>query len=112
MKKYQNIEIINFKENTKVTLYGWVQNIRKMGNFNFVDLRDRTGIVQLIFKSKIDFTKESVIKVEGILKLRKSPNKEIPTGMFEVEVENYEILSKSKEITSPHVYQLISKANK
>ena len=69
-----------------------------MGNFNFVDLRDRTGIVQLIFKSKIDFTKESVIKVEGILKLRKSPNKEIPTGMFEVEVENYEILSKSKEI--------------
>ena len=98
MKKYQNIEIINFKENTKVTLYGWVQNIRKMGNFNFVDLRDRTGIVQLIFKSKIDFTKESVIKVEGILKLRKSPNKEIPTGMFEVEVENYEILSKSKEI--------------
>ena len=98
MKKYQNIEIITFKENTKVTLYGWVQNIRKMGNFNFVDLRDRTGIVQLIFKSKIDFTKESVIKVEGILKLRKSPNKEIPTGMFEVEVENYEILSKSKEI--------------
>ena len=34
MKKYQNIEIINFKENTKVTVYGWVQNIRKMGNFN------------------------------------------------------------------------------
>lgn len=98
MKKYQNIEIINFKENTSVTLYGWVQNIRKMGNFNFVDLRDRTGILQLIFKTKIDFTKESVIKVEGILKLRKSPNKEIPTGMYEVEVENYEVLSKSKEI--------------
>ena len=97
-KLWKNIEIINFKENTKVALYGWVQNIRKMGNFNFVDLRDRTGIVQLIFKSKIDFTKESVIKVEGILKLRKSPNKEIATGMFEVEVENYEILSKSKEI--------------
>ncbi len=98
MKKYQNIEIINFKENAQVTLYGWVQNIRKMGNFNFVDLRDRTGIVQLIFKTKIDFTKESVIKVEGILKLRKSPNKEIPTGIYEVEVEDYKILSKSKEI--------------
>lgn len=98
MKKYQNIEIINFKENAQVTLYGWAQNIRKMGNFNFVDLRDRTGIVQLIFKTKIDFTKESVIMVEGILKLRKSPNKEIPTGMYEVEVEDYKILSKSKEI--------------
>ncbi len=98
MKKYQNIEIINFKENAQVTLYGWVQNIRKMGNFNFVDLRDRTGIVQLIFKTKIDFTKESVIMIEGILKLRKSPNKEIPTGMYEVEVEDYKILSKSKEI--------------
>lgn len=98
MKKYQNIEIINFKENVQVTLYGWAQNIRKMGNFNFVDLRDRTGIVQLIFKTKIDFTKESVIKIEGILKLRKSPNKEIPTGMYEVEVEDYKILSKSKEI--------------
>ncbi len=98
MKKYQNIEIINFKENAQVTLYGWAQNIRKMGNFNFVDLRDRTGIVQLIFKTKIDFTKESVIKIEGILKLRKSPNKEIPTGMYEIEVEDYKILSKSKEI--------------
>lgn len=98
MKKYQNIEIINFKENAQVTLYGWAQNIRKMGNFNFVDLRDRTGIVQLIFKTKIDFTKESVIMIEGILKLRKSPNKEIPTGMYEIEVEDYKILSKSKEI--------------
>lgn len=98
MKKYQNIEIINFKENAQVTLYGWAQNIRKMGNFNFVDLRDRTGIVQLIFKTKIDFTKEAVIMVEGILKLRKSPNKEIPTGMYEIEVEDYKILSKSKEI--------------
>ncbi|MBD5422905.1 MAG: aspartate--tRNA ligase [Mycoplasma sp.] len=98
MKKYENINILNFNENDIVTLYGWAQNIRKMGNFNFVDLRDRSGVVQLIFNTKIDFTKESVLKVTGILKKRKSPNNNIATGQYEIEVTEYEILSKSQEL--------------
>lgn len=98
MKTFFNIDILNEKENTKVMLYGWAQTIRKMGNFTFVDLRDRTGIVQLIFNEKILFSKESVLKVEGILKKRKNPNKELNTGMWEVEVEEFEVLSKSIDI--------------
>ncbi|MGL5308733.1 MAG: OB-fold nucleic acid binding domain-containing protein, partial [Metamycoplasmataceae bacterium] len=57
--KINNIEILKYKENDSITLHGWVSNIRKMGKISFIDLRDRTGIVQLIFPEKIDFTKES-----------------------------------------------------
>lgn len=98
MKKYENIEILKLKENDQVTLYGWVQKIRKMGPFNFVDLRDRSGIVQLIFDEKITFTKESVLEVYGTLQTRKNPNINIPTGNYEVKVINYKILSIAKEI--------------
>lgn len=98
MKNIENIEILKLKENDKVTLYGWAQKIRKMGPFNFVDLRDRSGIVQLIFDDKITFTKESVLKVEGILQIRKNPNPNLPTGNYEVKVLKYEVLSLAKEI--------------
>ncbi len=98
MKSFANIDILKLKEGEKVTLYGWAQTIRKMGSFNFVDLRDRTAIVQLIFNDKINFTKESVLKVEGILKKRKNQNKELNTGLWEVEVKKYEVLSKAIDI--------------
>ncbi len=98
MKSLNNIDILKLKENDKVTLHGWAQTIRKMGNFNFVVLRDRSATVQLIFNSKIDFSKESVLRVEGILKKRKSPNNEMITGQWEVEVSKYEVLSKSIEL--------------
>ncbi|MGL6124897.1 MAG: aspartate--tRNA ligase [Metamycoplasmataceae bacterium] len=96
--KIDNIEILKLKENDSITLHGWVSNIRKMGQISFVDLRDRTGIVQLIFPDKIDFTKESVLKVTGIINKRKSPNSIIPTGNYEINVSKYEILSKSNEL--------------
>ena len=98
MKKNANIDILNFKENDTVTLYGWAQTIRKMGSFNFVDLRDRSGIVQLIFNNKIDFSKESVLKITGILKKRKNPNPNLKTGNWEIEVSSYEVLSRSIDI--------------
>jgi aspartyl-tRNA synthetase len=69
-----------------------------MGQISFVDFRDRTGFVQLVFPDKIDFTKESVLKVEGIMVTRKSPNPNLPTGNFEINITNYEILSKSDEL--------------
>lgn len=98
MKKMFNIDILKLKENEVVDLYGWVANIRKMGSVNFVDFRDRSAIVQLIFNNKIDFTKESVLHIKGILKKRKSINHNIPTGIWEIEVISYEILNKSTEI--------------
>ncbi|MDK2819403.1 MAG: aspartate--tRNA ligase [Mycoplasmataceae bacterium] len=98
MKKVNNIDILKFKENDSITLYGWVSNIRKMGQISFVDFRDRTGFVQLIFSDKINFSKESVLKVQGILNKRKSPNLNMPTGNYEINVQNYEILSISEEL--------------
>lgn len=99
MKKYFNIDVLTKKENEKIVLYGWVSNIRKMGAFNFVDFRDRTGIVQLVFNdSKINFSKESVLKVEGTIVKRKTPNIKIKTGEFEVIVDNYKVLSLAQEI--------------
>ncbi|MGL5308786.1 MAG: aspartate--tRNA ligase, partial [Metamycoplasmataceae bacterium] len=85
-------------ENDSITLHGWVSNIRKMGKISFIDLRDRTGIVQLIFPEKIDFTKESVLEITGIINKRKSPNHNIPTGNYEITITDYKILSKSNEL--------------
>lgn len=98
MKTKFNIDILNNKENHEVVLYGWVSNIRKMGKLIFVDLRDRSGLVQLVFNNRVNFTKESVIKVVGILKKRKSSNPDLKTGNWEIEVNNFELLSRSIEI--------------
>ncbi|MGL5205705.1 MAG: aspartate--tRNA ligase [Metamycoplasmataceae bacterium] len=96
--KINNIDILKYKENDLITLHGWVSNIRKMGQISFVDLRDRTAIVQLIFPNKIDFTKESVLRITGMLNTRKSPNPNIPTGNYEITITDYEILSKANEL--------------
>lgn len=98
IKNINNIDILNFKENDSLTLFGWASNIRKMGQISFVDLRDRTGFVQLVFPNKIDFTKESALKIDGILVKRKSPNNNLPTGQYEVNVINYEVFNKSEEL--------------
>lgn len=97
-KTINNIDILKLKEKDSVILFGWVSNIRKMGQISFVDFRDRTGFVQLIFSDKIDFTKESVLKIEGILINRKSVNNNLPTGKYEINVIHYEILNKSDEL--------------
>ncbi|MCD6477604.1 MAG: aspartate--tRNA(Asn) ligase [Candidatus Aenigmarchaeota archaeon] len=88
-------------EGKKVKLAGWVDEIRLLGKLNFVILRDREGKVQIIvkrgevedeiFKRVKDLTKESVILVEGKVKL----NEEAPGGL-EIVPEKLEILSKAE----------------
>jgi len=69
-----------------VSLCGWVDSIRTHGGVNFINLRDRFGITQIVFDddSFKDLKNEYVIKIEGKARLRPSPNKNIPTGMIEV----------------------------
>lgn len=95
------------KENVseEVLLYGWASRIRKLGGLLFIDLRDRSGIVQLIIKPEESFyeeaeklKKESVIKVNGLVKLRESANTSLLTGEVEVEVTSFEILSMAKDL--------------
>ena len=89
----------------KVVVCGWVQRQRDLGGLIFIDLRDRTGIVQLAFDDTTDkstFEKafsirsEFVVMAEGVVRMRSSINKEIPTGDIEIEVESLKILGKSE----------------
>lgn len=103
----------------KVELCGWVSKRRDHGGVIFVDLRDRTGIVQIVFKpeNKDIFVlaetlrNEFVLRIQGHVHLRPEGmrNSNIPTGDIEVVVEQLEILNTSK--TPPFVldqYQQIS----
>ncbi|MGZ9755391.1 aspartate--tRNA ligase [Mycoplasma sp. 246B] len=82
----------------QVTLYGWVANKRRFGELNFVDLRDKYGITQLVFNQAINFAKESVLEITGQVVKRKDPNVQIPTGQIEVVVSEYKVLSTAKEL--------------
>ena len=87
-----------------VTLYGWVQKKRDLGGVAFIDLRDRTGIVQLVvrdgsvYETASSLKNESVLKVVGKVCERESKNMNIPTGEIEIEVEEMELLNTSKDI--------------
>ena len=90
---------------TKVTLAGWVQNSNDKGFINWVNLRDRYGITQLLFdKSRSDekvfeqaktLGREFVIQVHGTVIERESKNKNIPTGDIEILVSELIILNAS-----------------
>ncbi|HEX8016741.1 MAG TPA: aspartate--tRNA ligase [Flavobacterium sp.] len=89
--------------NTEVTLAGWVQKSRDKGFMNWVDLRDRYGITQLIFdESRTDknvfelaktLGREFVIQVKGTVIEREAKNKNIPTGEIEILVSELTILN-------------------
>ena len=88
-----------------VTLYGWVNKKRDLGGLIFIDLRDRSGIIQLVINpdSKIyelasTLKNEYVIKATGLVVLRKNTNKNLKTGEIEIEVNNMDILNKSLDL--------------
>ncbi|RTY88096.1 aspartate--tRNA ligase [Flavobacterium sp. RSP15] len=91
--------------NTEVTLAGWVQKSRDKGFMNWVDLRDRYGITQLIFdEGRSDKTvferaktlgREFVIQVKGTVIEREAKNNNIPTGAIEILVTELTILNAS-----------------
>ncbi|MFV5687650.1 aspartate--tRNA ligase [Flavobacterium sp. ZT3R25] len=90
---------------TEVTLAGWVQKSRDKGFMNWVDLRDRYGITQLIFdegrsdKTVFELAKtlgrEFVVQVKGTVIEREAKNKNIPTGEIEILVTELNILNAS-----------------
>jgi len=85
-----------------VCLMGWVQRARDLGGIIFIDLRDRTGLVQLAFDDTTDRAvfdeafrtrSEYVVVAKGTVRERSSVNKQIPTGEIEIAVTEYKILS-------------------
>lgn len=92
------------KSGEKVLLQGWVASKRDHGKVTFIDLRDKTGIVQCVgFKMMGELTPESVIEVVGLVKARPESmiNKEISTGTVEIEVESYTLLNKADALPIP-----------
>src|SRR6185437_16638500 len=88
------------------TLAGWVHSRRDHGGVLFCDLRDRTGLVQIVFRPERaelfrkaqDLGNEDVLQVSGRVTERpggtRNPN--IPTGDVEIDVESLEVLNRSK----------------
>ena len=86
----------------EVTLYGWVAKKRDLGGLIFIDLRDRSGIIQIVINPEnknynvaTEIRNEYVLKVTGKIIERQNKNKEMPTGEIEVEVSDLEILNTS-----------------
>ena len=93
-----------------VTLSGWVENIRDHGGVLFLDLRDNTDILQVVSNDDSIFngiTRESVIKVTGVIRKRdaETVNEGIKTGMVELLVSDLEVLSKSLNVLPFEVRQ-------
>ena len=105
MKTVFNTEVTKEKLNEKVHLYGWVQKKRNLGGIVFIDLRDRSGLVQLIVRPDNKFyslaeslKSEYVIEAEGVVIERESKNSNLKTGDVEIDVSNLILLNKSLEI--------------
>lgn len=97
-----DLRIENVGEN--VVLCGWVAKKRHLGGLIFVDLRDRSGIIQIVCKPDNEnyqildnVRNEYVLKVEGKVLERESKNKNIPTGDVEVEALKVEVLSEAEQ---------------
>ena len=76
-------------EGKTVTLVGWVAKRRNFGSLVFIDLRDRSGICQVVFDETMadavrDVRSEYILQVTGVVNLRKDPNPKLPTGEVEV----------------------------
>lgn len=108
MKKINNnsINIKNLGE--EVELYGWASKVRNLGGLVFIDLRDRSGIIQLVINPDNKFYElASTIKSEYVIKAcgkvieRSNKNPNMATGDIEVEVSNLEILNTSNDIPFP-----------
>jgi aspartyl-tRNA synthetase len=105
LKKYYCGDVDDNLLGKIIDLYGWVQIKREHGGVVFIDLRDRSGIVQLVFNedfNKLSFDEafrikmEYVVKASGEVRKRENPNPNIPTGGYEVWVTDIEVLNVSK----------------
>jgi aspartyl-tRNA synthetase len=96
---------ITEKVGEKVTIYGWVASRRDHGKIIFLDIRDRWGLIQVVFlpgndsyEKATDSRSDDVLCIEGTVNNRppKMVNDKIPTGTIELLAEKTEVLSRSK----------------
>ena len=104
MKKIQNTDVNIEMLNTSVELYGWVNKKRNLGGLIFIDLRDRSGIIQVVvnpdnanYEVASTLKNEYVIKVVGKVLKRENANPNLKTGEIEIEANELEIINTSIE---------------
>lgn len=106
-RSHRCTEVTNDMVGQKVTLMGWVQKRRNLGSLIFVDLRDRSGLMQIVFDEPVigsegfekagSLRSEYVIAVVGTVQKRSAAvNENLKTGAIEVAAEDLRILSESK----------------
>ena len=105
MKKINNIDISSKNINEIVELYGWVLKKRNLGGLIFIDLRDRSGIIQLVinpdnsnYELASSLKNESVIKVVGKVSKREKVNNNLKTGEIEIIVDNLDLINSSIDL--------------
>ena len=103
MKKFECLTIKNVNET--VTINGWVSKVRNLGGLVFIDLRNRTGITQVVVRPENkdyelanELKNEYVIKVTGKVVERESKNNKLASGEIEIESEDLVLINKSKEV--------------
>ncbi len=110
-RTYMCGEIRENNVNENITLMGWVNRSRNLGSLLFMDLRDKSGIVQVVFdeseeeelyRKAREIGREYCIKIEGQVRMRSSINESIPTGRVEVLAHDFEIFS-SSEVPPIHI---------
>jgi len=93
-KREEISKVLKKSDNSKVIAAGWVERTKLMGNLAFINLRDRTGILQIVakgFKELSKLTPESVISVSGTIKQGQKKS-----GEKELVLDNYEIINKAE----------------
>ena len=103
MKKFFILDLVN-KIGEEVEIYGWVQSVRDHKKVVFIDLKDRSGVIQLVGGEALSkVSPEDVLYVKGKVKERPENlvNPKIPTGKIEVEVLDFKVLSYAKPLPIP-----------
>ncbi|HCV54563.1 MAG TPA: Asp-tRNA(Asn)/Glu-tRNA(Gln) amidotransferase GatCAB subunit C, partial [Erysipelotrichaceae bacterium] len=98
----------------KVVIVGWVARRRNLGSLVFMDLRDRSGIVQVVFDETLadavkDVRNEYILHVWGTVQKRQDANPKMATGAIEVHAEKVEIINRAE--TTPFVISDDTDAN-
>jgi len=99
MERNLVIEVVD-KVGEKVRLEGWVNTIRDHGKITFIDLRDRSGVIQCVGANLEHVSPESVIEIVGMVAARpeKLVNSKIKTGGVEIQIEELKVISPAAEL--------------
>ena len=105
-RSHRCAEVVNAPIESEVTVMGWVQKNRNKGGIIFCDLRDRSGILQLVyeeqdcgsevFEKAAKLRNEYVVAATGVVTERTAVNENIPTGYIEIRVKETRILSEAE----------------